>query len=84
MHIFLGNIKKHLVSSKKKIVLVMFSQKQNVLVNIAQFIWTMHNICKVWGSNLGHHKKIKMKDILSYFIEFLWLFPKRKQIQTLT
>ena len=27
---------------------------------------TMHNICKVWGSNPGHHKK-------NYYIHF-WLF----------
>ena len=26
-------------------------------VRIAQLIRTMHNICKVWGSNPGHHKK---------------------------
>jgi len=28
----------------------------NVFV-YAQLVWTMHKICKVRGSNLGHHKK---------------------------
>jgi len=30
-----------------------------VLVSLAQLVWTMHKICKVRGSNLGHHKKKK-------------------------
>jgi hypothetical protein len=32
-----------------------------VLVSLAQLVWTMHKICKVWGSNLGHHQKKKRK-----------------------
>ena len=28
-----------------------------VLVRLAQLVRTMHNICKVWGLNLDHHKK---------------------------
>jgi len=30
-------------------------------VNLAQLIGIMHNICKVWGSNPGHHKKKTLK-----------------------
>ena len=25
--------------------------------SLTQLVWTMHNICKVRGSNLDHHKK---------------------------
>ena len=35
----------------------------NVLVSLAQLVWTMHNICKVRGSNPGHHKKIKVINL---------------------
>jgi hypothetical protein len=30
-----------------------------VLVSLTQLVWTMHKICKVWGSNLSHHQKQK-------------------------
>ena len=29
----------------------------SVLVSITQLVWTMHNICKVRGSNPDHHQK---------------------------
>jgi hypothetical protein len=29
-------------------------------MRLVQLIGTMHNICKVQGSNLGHPKKIQM------------------------
>jgi len=32
-----------------------------VPVSLTQLVRTMHNICKVWGSNPGHHKKKKQK-----------------------
>jgi len=35
-----------------------------VLVSLAQLERTMHNICKVWDSNPGHHKK---KELLVIF-----------------
>jgi len=28
-----------------------------VPVSLAQLVRTMHNICKIWGSNSKHHKK---------------------------
>jgi len=28
-----------------------------VPVSLTQWVKTMHNICKVWGSNPGHHRK---------------------------
>ena len=28
-----------------------------VLVSLSELVWTMHNICKVWSSNLDHKKK---------------------------
>jgi len=28
-------------------------------VSLAQLVWTMHKICKVRGSNPGHHQKKK-------------------------
>ena len=33
-----------------------------VFVSLAQLVWTMHNICKVYGSNPDHKKK-KKKDV---------------------
>ena len=30
---------------------------ETVLVSLTQLVRTMHNICKVRGSNIGHHKK---------------------------
>jgi len=35
-----------------------------VLVMIVQLLWTMYKICKVWGSNPGHHKKKKFRLFL--------------------
>ena len=29
-------------------------------MSLAQLVETMHKICKVWGSNPGHHKKKKL------------------------
>jgi len=29
----------------------------SVIVSLTQLVRTMHNICKVWGSNPIHHKK---------------------------
>jgi len=26
-------------------------------MSLAQLVWTMHNICKVRGSNPGHHQR---------------------------
>ena len=28
-----------------------------VLVNLTQLVWTMHNVCKVQGSNPDHQQK---------------------------
>ena len=36
-----------------------------VLVSLTQLTQTMHNICKVWGSNFNHHKK---KCIYYFFL----------------
>ena len=38
-----------------------------VLVSLAQLVWTMHNICKVQGSNPEHHKKKDSHVISIYF-----------------
>jgi len=40
-----------------------------VLVSLAQLVWTMHNICKVRGSNPGHQKK----KIIEIFYEDIFL-----------
>jgi hypothetical protein len=29
----------------------------SVLVSLARLVWTMHKVCKVRGSNPGHHQK---------------------------
>lgn len=45
-----------------------------VLVSLSQMIGTMHNICKVHGSNFGHHKKkniIHIAIVLSRQKQFL-------------
>jgi len=36
-----------------------------VSANLAQLVRTMHNICKVWGSNPGHYQK-KKKGIMDF------------------
>jgi hypothetical protein len=36
-----------------------------VLVSLTQLVWTMHNICKVWGSSPDHHKKKVIAYILT-------------------
>jgi len=33
--------------------------RPRVLVSLTQLVETIHNICKVRGSNLNHHKKRK-------------------------
>jgi len=38
-----------------------------VLVSLTQLVWTMHNICKVRGSNPGHHKK---KTMLIFYQQY--------------
>jgi len=38
---------------------VLLEYSYTVLVSLVQFIGIIHNICKVWGSNLGHHKNKK-------------------------
>jgi len=35
-----------------------------VFMSLAQLVWTMHNICKVWGSSSDYHKKIIKINIL--------------------
>jgi hypothetical protein len=46
-----------------------------VLVSLTQLVWTMHKICKVWGSNPGHHKK-KSCILLGRWLKIrLLLFP---------
>ena len=34
-----------------------------VLANLVQLVWTMHNICKVRGSNPDHQKKKKIENV---------------------
>jgi hypothetical protein len=48
-----------------------------VLVSLAQLVWTVHNICKVRGSNPGHHQKKKSKVTPDtnkefYFLGWAW------------
>jgi len=40
--------------------------KEKVIVSLAQFVWTMHKICKVWGSNPDHHQKIYIKEKMRF------------------
>jgi hypothetical protein len=47
-----------------------------VLVSIAQLVWTMHNICKVRGSNLGHHQKKETSYLFKKFI----IHPKNSNL----
>jgi len=53
----------HTLSLSNKFNMLFFScNKQllvTVLMSLAQLIWIIHNICKVQGSNLGHHKQRK-------------------------
>ena len=42
----------------KKVLLLEYSY--TILVSLVQFVGIIHNICKVWGSNLDHHKKKKI------------------------
>ena len=37
-----------------------------IIINLTQLVWTTHNICKIWGSNPGHHKKKKYTNICLY------------------
>jgi len=37
-------------------------------VSLAQLVGTMHNICKVRGSNIGHHQKNLIKRELTIFL----------------
>jgi len=48
-------------------------------VSLAQLINTMHNICKVRGSNLDHHKN-KRLNLLSNHIINRWLLLIRKML----
>lgn len=41
------------------VLFLVFRNKLSVLVNLAQLIWTMHNVCKIRGSNPGYQKKKK-------------------------
>jgi len=36
---------------------ILLNYDLDVLVSLAQLVWTMHNICKVRGSNPDHHQK---------------------------
>jgi len=38
-------------------------------VSLTQLVKTMHNICKVWGSNPDHHQK-KRRRVWSFFFCF--------------
>ena len=42
---------------------------EDFLVSLAQVVWTVHNICKVRGSNdSGHHKeKTFMEDVINKY-----------------
>jgi hypothetical protein len=43
----------------------------SVIVNLTQLVRTMHNICKVRGSNLDHHKKKAIESVCCcYFALF--------------
>ena len=48
---------------------VLLDTHLNVLVSLAQLVRTMHNICKVRGSNPRHHKKIKNNTHLKKILE---------------
>ena len=45
--------------------------QKTVLVSLAQLVRTMHNICKVWGSNLDHHKKKYNPKNLTIFSDYI-------------
>ena len=46
-----------LISHISRQLMILLKRGIVVLVNLTQLVRTMHNICKVWGSNLSHHKK---------------------------
>jgi hypothetical protein len=41
-------------------------------LNSTQFVWTMHKICKVWGSNPGHDQKKKKQDSGTWHVYIKW------------
>jgi hypothetical protein len=49
--------------------------KKLVLMSLAQLVWTMHNICKVRGSNPDHHKKKIFKKLKEQYST--WAYIKR-------
>jgi len=40
----------------RQLICIIINQNM-VIVSLAQLIWTMHKICKVWGSNPRPQKK---------------------------
>jgi hypothetical protein len=54
---FISNAPNHLFPLKE----ILYTLK-TVLMSLAQLVWIMHKIWKIWGSNPDHQKKIHIED----------------------
>jgi len=56
--------------------MVKWFRHTSLKIKYLRLVWTMHNICKLWGSNPGHHKNKKVCTI----VKKEWVFMHKTLI----